>query len=228
MLSSYWCGLPYPVAFVISLIHSCWLKAASPPVYLSLMKKNNLLGGVCGFHKANTYKVKLERFSAHVSFPRLSRHPPGTLRPGTIIYSSGRLRGFLHMSLLRHPVCCSHALPAAKNKLYCPRCCRPKPADRSCSLTAAWAVLLAWPCSRRETWSSQWETTAQSQQPVCWHWGCWRAEHGRFPKKRSWNGKGGKVKWEREAGKDVCSKKTVMQAGGSSPLAQIDNPVKTV
>lgn len=82
--------------------------------------------------------------------------------------------------------------------------------------------------SRRETWSSQWETTACLKQPVCWHWGWWRAEHGRFPKMRSWNGKGGKTKWEGEAGKDVCSKKTVMQLGGSSPLAQIDNPVKTL
>lgn len=60
MLSSYWCGLPYPVAFVLSLIHSCWLKAASTPVYLSLMEKKNpidflCVGGVCGFRKANMY-----------------------------------------------------------------------------------------------------------------------------------------------------------------------------
>lgn len=50
--------------------------------------------------------------SSHIS-SRLSRHPLGTLRPGTIIYSSGRLRGFQHMSLLGHPVllqsCLTHS-----------------------------------------------------------------------------------------------------------------------
>lgn len=223
-LSCCLCYLSYSLLLTWNSITSCLSESH---------EKKQLTGGcVCVTFLKRTHTKwswKGVQVNAHVS-SRLSRHPLGTLRPGTVIYSSGRLCGFQHMSLLGHPICCSHALQAARNRLCCPRCCTIRPADRSCflhsSLSLSGAGLATH--SRRETWSSQWETAAWLQQPVCWHWGWWKAEHGRFPKKRSWNGKGGKVKCEREAGKDVCSKKTVMQAGGSSPLAQIDNPVKTV
>ena len=188
-------------------------------VFIRVSWKNKQFGGVyvCGtFIKwTNTkWSWKGVQFNAHVSSPGLPRRLFKILMPGTIMFSSGRLCGFLHALLSGDPICYSRALQAAKNGVHRPGRCTTKPADRSCPRHCS-------PCcvtglamhSRREMWSTQRETTAWSQQPVCWCWGLGRAGRGRFPEEKwSWTGKGGKVKWEREAGKDGCSKENC--AGG--------------
>lgn len=143
-LSRCLCYLSYSLLLTESSITSCLSESH---------EKNNWSGCVAFIKRTRTkWSWKDVQFNAHISFPRLSRHPLGTLGPGTILFSSGRLRGFLHMSLLGHPVRCSHALQSARNRLHCPRCCRVKPADRSCPLHSSLSrgVGLA-TRSRRET-----------------------------------------------------------------------------
>lgn len=199
MLSSYWCGLPYPVTFVIALTCSCWHKAALPRAYLSLMKKTkNWRVCVCvcvtfikWTHTKRTWKGV--EFSARVSFPGLPTHLLKMAVPGTITFLSGRLHGYPHALLSGDPVGSSHPLQAAKNGLHRLRHRTAQPAAGSCPLRCSPCLLTGLAMrSRRETWSAQWETMARFQQPVCWDWDLGRAGCGRFPEeKQSQNGKGG-------------------------------------
>lgn len=179
-------------------------------------------------HTKRTWKGV--EFSARVSFPGLPTHLLKTAVPGTITFLSGRLHGYPHALLSGDPVGSSHPLQAAKNGLHRLRHRTPSQQPGPALCAAARAFLLAWPWAaegRREAHSGRQRRGSSSRCAGTETWG--GLDVGGFLRRsKAKMEKGGEVKWEREAGKDGCSKEN--RAGGwrKQPTSTNWHPVRTV